>query len=58
MAYKNFSLYFTWIDQIVHEIITNQFTQSFISALWLNCVPLILFSQSIKGADFTKLISL
>ena len=26
MAYKNFSLYFKWIDQIIYEIITNQFT--------------------------------
>ena len=24
MAYKNFLLYFNWIDQIVYEIITNQ----------------------------------
>ena len=26
MAYKKFALYFKWIDQIVYEIITNQFT--------------------------------
>ena len=32
MAHKKFALYFTWLDQIVHEIITNWFTQSFISA--------------------------
>ena len=32
MAYTKFALYFTWIDQIVYEIITNLFTHSFISA--------------------------
>ena len=26
MAYKQFSLSFKWIDQIVYDIITNQFT--------------------------------
>ena len=26
MAYKKFTLYFKWIDQIIYEIITNQFT--------------------------------
>ena len=32
MAYKNLSLYFKRIDQIVYEIIANLFTHSFLSA--------------------------
>ena len=39
MAYKNFALYFQWIDQIVNEIITNIFTQLFISASLAHLCP-------------------
>ena len=29
---KKFALYFKWIEQVVYDIITNKFTQSFMSA--------------------------
>ena len=39
MAYKNFALYFKRNDQIVYEIITNTFTQSFMSASLTHLCP-------------------
>ena len=51
MAYKNFSLYFKLIDQIVYEIIANLFNHSY----FLILIPLILFSQIIKRTAYTKI---
>ena len=50
---KRILFYFTLIDQIVYEIITNQFTQQS-GIFWLDFVPINLFGQATKDAYFTK----
>ena len=49
MAYKKFALYFKLIDQIVYEIITNLFTQSFMSAYLTHLCP----SNSLRSSNQT-----
>ena len=39
MAYKKFALYFKRFDQIVHEIIANLFTHSFLSVSFTHLNP-------------------
>ena len=64
MAYKNFVLYFTLIDQIVSKIITNYFTQPFMSVFLIQlCTSLISpvklskapFSQHLEHCDFVSI---
>ena len=50
-----FALYFKWIDQIVHEIITNSLTQSFMSASLSHLCPSNSLQSSYQMHHFHKI---
>ena len=53
MAENFFKINFTLIDQIVYEIITNQFTHISVAALLTLFVPQISLFMYNRRADFT-----